>query len=172
LHEFYQRRRQSNGPLIEKGPKPVTNFLADRREVDAADLYAAFVQRMGHEGSNLRQSSGNPAISLAASGYKAGFQNFGAVHGRSQTCRFEVWPDLTAAVRGWHADLQAIALGEDRCFGSFDLGGECGQGDHGGSEQRQGREGEEGFEHLGAADWLVVAPPRSGAPYINSHRKR
>jgi hypothetical protein len=170
LHEFDQRGRQSNGPLIEKGPKPVTNFLADRREVDAADPNAAFVQRMGHEISNLRQSR-QTGDSLAAGGYKAGFQNFGAVAGRSQTRRFEVWPDLTAAVRGGRPDLQAIALGEGRCFGSFNLGGECGQGDHGGSEQRQGREGEEGFEHLGAADWLVVAPPRSGAPFVNSHRK-
>jgi hypothetical protein len=168
LHEFYQRGRQSNGPLIKKGPKPVTNFRADRREVDAADLYAVFLQRMGHEGPLASE----PAISLAAGGYKAGFQNFGAVPGRSQTRCFEVWPDLTATVSGWRPDLQAIALGEDCCFGSFNLGGECGQGDHGGSEQRQGREGEEGFEHLVAADWLVVAPPRSGAPFVNSQRKR
>lgn len=93
--------------------------------------------------------AGKPAISLAAGGYQAGFQNLGAVAGRSQTRRFEVWPDLTAAIRGGSPDLQAVALGEGRCFGSFNLGGECGQGDHGGSEQRQGRESEEGFEHFG-----------------------
>jgi hypothetical protein len=56
LREFDQRGRQSNGPLVEKGPKPFADFLADRREVDAADPNATFLQRVGHEISNLRQS--------------------------------------------------------------------------------------------------------------------
>ena len=97
LHQFGERGRQAHGPLIEKGPKPFANFLGDRSEVDAAASNAALVQRMGHEISNLRQSRQTGEFS-AAGGDQAGFQNSGAVAGRAQTRRFEVWPDLTAAM--------------------------------------------------------------------------
>src|SRR3954469_10049018 len=114
LHEFGDGGRQANGPLVE-GPKPFADFLTDRREVDAAASNAALVQRVGHEISNLRQSRQTGEFS-APGGYQAGFQDRGAVAGRAQTRRFEVWPDLTAAMRGRCPDVQAITFGEDRGF--------------------------------------------------------
>ena len=81
----------------------------------------------------------------AAGSYKPSFQNFRSFACPSQTRRFEVWPDLTAAIR--HG--QAVSLGEDRHFGSLNLRSKSWYGDHRGSEQRHGRQGEEGFEHWG-----------------------
>ena len=79
--------------------------------------------------------AGKPANYLAAGRYKAGFENSGAAAGRSQTLRFQVWPDLTSAIRGGLPNLQAVGLGEDRRFRSFNLG-EDRQSDHESSEQR------------------------------------
>ena len=45
-HEFKQHAAtESTGLLVQAGPKPFTDFLADRRVMDAADPNATFVQR-------------------------------------------------------------------------------------------------------------------------------
>lgn len=93
--------------------------------------------------------AGKPADSLSASGYKAGFQDCGAIAGRSQTQCFVVWPYLAAATRGRRPDRKPVFFGKDRCFGSFNLGSEGRQSDHRGAKEREGCQAEKGFKHLG-----------------------
>jgi hypothetical protein len=44
-------RRHLNGPVVQAGAKPFTNFLAERPVMEAADL-STFVRAIGHEISN------------------------------------------------------------------------------------------------------------------------
>jgi hypothetical protein len=48
-------RRQRNGLPIQTATKPLTNFFADRRAMDASDPHATLVRAIRHEKSNLRQ---------------------------------------------------------------------------------------------------------------------
>jgi hypothetical protein len=50
-----QLRRQRNGLPIQTGTKPLANFFADRRAMDASDPHATLVRAIRHEKSNLRQ---------------------------------------------------------------------------------------------------------------------
>jgi hypothetical protein len=114
LNKFEQPRRQANGLLIHRSSKPFTNFLADRRAMNAADLDATFVRRIGHEKSNLERSRTEIGERLAARGYKTGFQNFRAFARSPQTGRCDVGPDLRRAIRLGRPNRQAVSLGEDR----------------------------------------------------------
>ena len=55
LHQFDQAWRQACRLTVQIGPNPFTNFLADCRLMDAADLIAIFVRGISHEISNSRQ---------------------------------------------------------------------------------------------------------------------
>ena len=110
---------------LSGNPKPFTNFLADRRAMDAADLNEAFACGISHE-ILLHQSRTDTGYPLPAGRDKAGFQNFRAFAGRSQTCRFDVWPDLSSRNSSCRPDLQAVALGEGRRFTGFNLRSQCG----------------------------------------------
>jgi hypothetical protein len=50
-----QRRRQRNGLPVQTGTKPLTNFFADRRAMDATDPHATLVRANSHEKSNSRE---------------------------------------------------------------------------------------------------------------------
>jgi hypothetical protein len=122
LNESKQPRRQADGQ-IQAGPKPLTDFLADCRLVDAGDLNAAFLRGMSHEISNSRQS-GTEVRNSAAGGHEPSFRNFRAPGGRPQTGRRDVRPDLRRAIQQGRPHLEAVSLGERRRLTGFDLGGQ------------------------------------------------
>jgi hypothetical protein len=51
-------RRHFNVFLIQAGAKPFTNFLAERRVMDAANLTVTFVRRISHENPIYEQANG------------------------------------------------------------------------------------------------------------------
>ena len=52
-HEHHQMWRHSNGALAQTDDKPFTDFLAERRIMDVADLNVTLVRGIGHEVSDL-----------------------------------------------------------------------------------------------------------------------
>jgi hypothetical protein len=52
-HQHHQIWRHSNGLLAQTDDKPFTDFLAERRVMDAADLNVTLVRGINHEISDL-----------------------------------------------------------------------------------------------------------------------
>src|SRR3954451_23887139 len=98
---------------------------------------------------------------LAASRHQTSFMNPDIGFTSAQTRCFEVGPDLAATIRGHRMARQPVRLRQSNCLARFHLRSKTGQQHYGYSEEREYRERDKRFHHLGLL-WLSTAPFRLG----------
>jgi len=134
-------RRYSRGLRFHTDGKPLTDFLADRHVMDAADLDVTSLRGISHEESNRSVTETNETVpALSAGGNKTGFQDFPGA-GVSQTGRGEIRPDLCRAIRDNRVDREPVSLGQHRDLTRLHVGSKTRQRYHRSSEEREYREG-------------------------------